>query len=111
MNRERRGEPSRATAHGPQSTVATPVGKTTLTQSWLEPALPLGRVDVGSPAAGERATGQHQAARPIVDITALFGRPGTAGGAPVQRKAASPLSAFDDQAVPEIAAQMKRSSR
>ncbi len=105
MNRDRRGEPSRATAGGPQRATPTPIGKTTLTQLLLEPSPPLRHLDVGNPAAGESAAGQRQAARPSVDIAALFGRPGTAGGAPVQCKAASPLSAFDDQAVPEIAAQ------
>lgn len=98
MSRDRRGESPRATTGGPQRVAPTPIGKTTLTQLLLEPAPPLSHLGVGSHAVGESAAGQSLAARPSVDISALFGRLGTAGGAPVQCKAASPLSAFDDDA-------------
>jgi hypothetical protein len=120
MRRDRREEPSGTAADGPQRTAPTPVGKTTLTQSLLEPAPPLGRDNVGSHAAGESVTGQHQSARPSVDIAALFGRPVVAGrsaapldqiasgggqrGAAVQRTPASSVPALATSgADPQIA--------
>jgi hypothetical protein len=114
MSRDRRGEPQQPTAGRPATAASPFVGKATLTQSLHEATPVPGRLGAGSTAAAQLpavqrkldhragyATERHGAH----DIASLFGRPPTAGGAPVQRKATSALASLEAEAVPEISGQ------